>query len=98
MKPGSILAIYLLFWTLTLFAVLPFGVRTTHEDGSEPVPGQAESAPTNPMLAKKLLWTTLISGVLFALFYANYQIGWVGLDDIPGWENTGPYKPAKGGE
>ena len=46
------------------------------------------------MLARKMLWTTLISGVLFALFYANYQKGWIGLDDIPGWRNSGPYKPA----
>ena len=85
MKPGSVLAIYLLFWTLTLFAVLPFGVRTPHDEGGEAVPGQADSAPNNPMLAKKMLWTTLISGALFGLFYLNYQHGWVHLDDIPGW-------------
>ena len=42
MKPGSALAIYILFWMLTLFAVLPFGVRTPHEEGAEPVPGAAE--------------------------------------------------------
>jgi predicted secreted protein len=94
MKPGSILAIYLLFWTLTLFAVLPFGVRTTHEEGGDPVPGEADSAPANPMLARKMLWTTLISAALFGLFYANYLNGWIGLDDIPGWDRRGPYKPA----
>jgi predicted secreted protein len=94
MKPASALAIYLLFWSLTLFAVLPFGVRTADEAGQEPVPGQADSAPQNPMLARKLVWTTLISAALFALFYANYSFGWIGLDDIPGWENKGPYHPA----
>ncbi|WP_426163376.1 DUF1467 family protein [Sandarakinorhabdus sp. DWP1-3-1] len=92
MKPASAVAIYLLFWTLTLFAVLPFGVRTTRESGAEPVPGQAESAPHNPMLGKKLLWTTVVATILFALFYANYVHGWIALEDIPGWKDTGPYR------
>ena len=90
-------AIYLLFWTLTLFDVLPFGVRTTEEDGSEPVPGQASSAPSNPMIGKKLLWTTLISGVLFGLFMANYEFGWIVVDDVPFWRTRGPYAPVKAG-
>ena len=85
MKLGSAIAIYLLFWSLTLFAVLPFGVKTTHEAGGEPVPGEANSSPANPMLVKKMLWTTLVSTLLFGLFYANYTAGWVTLDDIPGW-------------
>lgn len=85
MKPVSIAAIYLLFWTLTLFAVLPFGVRTSREEGREPVPGEADSAPLNPQLGKKLLWTTLISAVLFAVFWANYVFGWLEVADVPGW-------------
>lgn len=93
MKPASALAIYLLFWSLTLFAILPFGVRTHHDDGTEPVAGQADSAPTNPRLLRKALWTTIVATILFALFYANYTARWIDLDDIPGWEDTGPYKP-----
>ena len=89
MTIGSALAIYLLFWWLTLFIVLPIGVRTTRESGGEPSLGEADSAPANPMLAKKLLWTTLASAVLFALFYANYAAGWVTLDDVPGWGKVG---------
>ena len=92
MKPASVIAIYLLFWSLTLFAVLPFGVRTTREDGGEPIPGEADSAPANPMLGKKLMWTTIVATALFALFYANYEAGWIALDDIPGWEDSGPYR------
>lgn len=85
MKPGAAVAIYLLFWALTLFAVLPFGVRTTREMGERPVPGEADSSPANPMLGRKLVWTTAIATLLFAAFYANYDAGWVTLDDIPGW-------------
>jgi predicted secreted protein len=93
MKLQSALAIYLLFWTITLFAVLPFGVRTPHEDGGDAVPGQAPSAPVNPMILKKLAWTTLISGLLFGLFALNYAQGWVELDDVPFWRTRGPYAP-----
>ncbi len=77
-------AIYLCIWSLTLFAVLPFRVRTSREQGSRPVPGEADSAPVNPMLWWKLKWTTIIATVLFALFYANYVKGWVTLDSFPG--------------
>ncbi|WP_164157194.1 DUF1467 family protein [Sandarakinorhabdus rubra] len=94
MKPQSALAIYLLFWTITLFAVLPFGVKTADEAGDEPVPGQAPSAPANPMILKKLAWTTLISALLFGLFAANYAFGWVEVDDVPFWRTHGPYPSA----
>ena len=85
MKPLSALVIYALFWMLTLCAVLPWGVRTSAEAGEAAVPGQADSAPARPRLRAKALWTTVISGVLFGLYYANYVHGWIGLDDIPGW-------------
>ena len=82
MRLGSALAVYLLFWTVTLFVVLPLGVRTHEEAGVERVPGQADSAPHAPMLLRKLLLTTLLSAAVFALFYGNYVYGWVGFDDV----------------
>lgn len=93
MKPASAIAIYLLFWAITMFVVLPFGVRTAGEAGTTPVPGQAESAPERPMLARKFVWTTILATTLFGLFMANYNNGWLLLEDIPGWANRGPYKP-----
>ncbi|MDP9085404.1 MAG: DUF1467 family protein, partial [Pseudomonadota bacterium] len=45
MKWTSAVAIYFLFWSLSVFLVLPFGVRTSDEAGGERVRGQAESAP-----------------------------------------------------
>jgi predicted secreted protein len=92
-KPQSLVAIYLLFWVITLFAVLPFGVRTTREEGREPIPGEAESAPANPMILRKMVITSLISGLLFGLFWANYSFGWVEIDDVPFWRTRGPYAP-----
>jgi predicted secreted protein len=93
MKLQSALAIYLLFWMITLFAVLPFGVRTPHDDGEAGVPGQAPSAPKNPMILRKLAWTTAISAALFGLWFINLKAGWVTMDDVPGWQTVGPYAP-----
>lgn len=82
MPVGSAIAVFLLIWTLTLFAVLPWRVRTHHEAGETTVPGQAESAPSNPRIGWKLKWTTLIAAVIFGLFYANYTQEWVTLSDL----------------
>lgn len=85
MRWYSALVIYILFWMLTLFAVLPFGVRTSAESGEALIPGQADSAPVRPMLRTKALWTTAISAVLFGLYYCNYVYGWITMADVPGW-------------
>lgn len=80
MKFQSILAIYVLFWTMSLFLVLPFGVRTDEEAGVEHVPGHADSAPHMFSLGRAALRATIVSAILFGLFYANYVFGWVGID------------------
>lgn len=82
MKLTSAFAIYLLIWSICGFLVLPFGVRTHEEAGAERVPGQADSAPHMPMMAKKLIATTLLSIAIFALFYLNFVNGWIGMNDI----------------
>lgn len=77
MKWTSALAIYALFWTMTLFVVLPFGVRTAEEAGAERGPGEADSAPHAFNLARVALRTTVISAVLFGAYYLNYVNGWI---------------------
>ena len=77
MKLTSILAIYLLFWTLCLFLVRPWHVRTAEDVGEKVQPGHAESAPHRFPAAKIFLRTTLLSALLFGLFYANYIFGWI---------------------
>lgn len=76
---GSALAIYILFWVVTLFAVLPFGVRTSEEAGQDRVAGAADSSPHEPLILRKFAWTTLVSAVLFGLFYLAYSSGWIAL-------------------
>ena len=80
MRTGSALAIYVLFWTMSLFLVLPFGVRTAEEEGAERGAGHAESAPHRFSLRAAAVRATLLSALLFGVFYANYIFGWVTAD------------------
>ena len=82
MRWTSIAAIYILFWTLSLFLVLPWGVRTSEEEGARPEPGHAESAPHEFRAKRILLWTTLVATTLFGIYYANYVNGWITVASI----------------
>ena len=82
MQIGSILAIYFLFFAASTFFLLPFGVRTDEEVGTEKVPGQADSAPHRFDLKWHLLKAAALAGLLFALYYANWVNGWVTAGDL----------------
>jgi len=77
MRWTSMVAIYFLCWAFSVFLVLPFGVRTTHEAGGEYVPGQAESAPHEFRVGRTAIRVTIVATVLWLLFVLNYQFGWV---------------------
>ena len=93
MKITSIIAIYALFWVISAFLLLPFGVKTHEEAGLEKVPGQADSAPAHFRPGRLALRATAISAVLTGLYIANYFQGWITVDDInlfgtpPGFED-----------
>jgi predicted secreted protein len=82
MAATSIAAIYFLFFVMSAFIMLPFGVRTAEEAGVETVPGQAESAPVNFQPGKVAARASVIAGLATALFVANYEYGWVTVADI----------------
>ncbi|MDE1915573.1 MAG: DUF1467 family protein [Sphingomonadales bacterium] len=82
MRVASSLAIYLLFWVMSAFLVMPIGIRTHEEKGEPLVPGQSRSAPANFRPGKVVLRATLLSAVTFGLFYANLYYGWVSLADV----------------
>ncbi len=82
MKITSIVAIYCLFWVMSAFLVLPFGVKTHSDEGSQPELGHVHSAPVNFSPRRIAKRTTILSLVLFALFYLNYIFGWVTVDDL----------------
>ena len=82
MRWTSILAIYVLIWTLSAFILLPFGVKTHDEAGLDKIPGQADSAPANFRPGRIIIGATLLSAFLCGLFVANYIYGWIVPQDI----------------
>lgn len=82
MQITSIAAIYFLFFVMTAFIMLPFGVKTAEEAGVETVPGQAESAPVNFRPGKVALRAAVIAAVLTSLFVANFEYGWITAADL----------------
>ncbi len=82
MQWTSILAIYFLFWVMSAFMLLPFGVRTAAEEGEEIVPGQAESAPVNFRPGRLIIRATAIAIVLTTLFVLNFEYGWITAEDL----------------
>ena len=74
-------AIFFLIWWVVLFAVLPWGVRSQHESGHM-VPGTDPGAPAIPNLKRKLVWTTLIAGAIFAGFYVAYSDRLISIDRL----------------
>ena len=82
MQIGSIVAIYFLFFVASAFVLLPFGVKTDEEVGAPKVPGQADSAPHRFDLKRHLLMAALLAAALFAIYYANWQFGWITARDL----------------
>lgn len=62
------IATYFVVWWITLFAVLPFGVRTQDEAG-EIVPGTPESAPAGFRLGRVALINTAVATVVFVAIW-----------------------------
>ena len=79
MQVGTALATYFLIWWVTLFAVLPWGLRNQEESG-EVVSGTDPGAPAVPRLWRKLLWTTLLSGVVYGILAVLYRSGVLSFD------------------
>ena len=63
------LMMYLIFWWLAFFMVLPVGVRSPEEAGEKVMPGNADSAPPRPRLWLKVGIATAGAGVLWLIFY-----------------------------
>ncbi|MCG8492520.1 MAG: DUF1467 family protein [Sneathiellales bacterium] len=70
------IVIFSITWMVVLFTVLPWGVRSQLEE-EDIEPGTVESAPVNPQIWKKFAITTLITGILFALFWSSIEFGWI---------------------
>jgi predicted secreted protein len=78
---STALAIYFVIWWIVLFLTLPFGVRSQHEDG-EGIAGTDPGAPVMALMGRKLIWTTVISAVIFAVAMLAYNAGYLNIERL----------------
>ena len=76
-------AIYFVMWWIVLFLTLPFGIRSQHEDG-EGSPGTDPGAPVTTGMGRKLIWTTVISAVLFVVSMLAYNADLLNVERLSG--------------
>jgi predicted secreted protein len=76
----TVVAIYLLFWVISAFVTLPFEAKAARDEKGELVEGQEIGAPASWHPLRVIGRTTILSAILFALFYANYREGWITLE------------------
>ena len=74
-------AIYFVLWWIVLFLTLPFGVRSQHEDGVG-APGTDPGAPVASRMGSKLIWTTVISAIIFAAAMLAYNAGYLNIERL----------------
>jgi predicted secreted protein len=74
-------AIYFVIWWIVLFLTLPFGVRSQHEDG-EGAPGTDPGAPVVTRMGSKLIWTTVLSAIIFAAAMLAYNAGLLNIERL----------------
>ena len=80
-KISTAFAIYFVIWWITLFLILPFGVRSQHEDGVG-APGTDPGAPVASRMGIKLIWNTVIAAVIFGLAMYAYDAGYLSVERI----------------
>ena len=78
----SIVAIFFIIWWVVLFAAMPFGLRTQDEDGDVTL-GTPSSAPRGPHVARAMLRTTIVTAIIFAIYYVATVYYGFSFNDIP---------------
>jgi predicted secreted protein len=82
MSIGSAIAIYFVIWWIGLFAILPWGIRSQHEEG-DVVRGSDPGAPAKPRLLRIVIINTIFASLIFGTYYIVWTNGLISLDDIP---------------
>lgn len=80
----SMLAIYALLWSISIFLVLPFHGRKRADDAVPLVAGQDRGAPANFPAGRVALQITIVATVIFCIFYGAYVQGWADPNKIAG--------------
>ena len=75
------LVLYAIIWFMTLFIVLQVGV-TSQSDAGERVTGTHGSAPVDPQLKRRVLVTSGVAAVIWAVIAGIILTGAITIDDI----------------
>ncbi|MBN8980698.1 MAG: DUF1467 family protein [Rhizobiales bacterium] len=78
---STAIAIYFVIWWIVLFVTLPFGVKSQSEQGGD-LAGTDPGAPILPRLGRKMLWTTIISAVIYGVMSYLYGLGYLNIERI----------------
>ncbi|MDE2791353.1 MAG: DUF1467 family protein [Paracoccaceae bacterium] len=81
MSLAGALVLFFVIWFMMLFVVLPQRIRTQEEDGHVTA-GTPESAPVNPMLARKAKQVTLLTLIIWIPTCLVIASGWFTPDDL----------------
>jgi predicted secreted protein len=69
------LVVYFLVWWTALFAILPIGIRPDAQGKLEE--GGWRGAPVKHLLGWKVLWTTVVSAVIWVGIYLLVESEWL---------------------
>jgi predicted secreted protein len=69
MKIGTLIAIYFVTWWVTLFMVLPFGVKNADEAGEVVEKGNERGAPVTTRLLMKVMINTVLAAIVTAVIW-----------------------------
>ncbi len=81
MSPFSLFVVYLLIWWVTLFMVLPLGVRGQAEMG-DVVEGSEPGAPVESNIKRKFKITTIVATILWILVCTIIWSGLISWDEL----------------
>ncbi len=83
MSPLTWLAIYLMIWWVSFFAVLPLWNISHHEAGVETSDGGDPGAPLQHNLRKKVIINSIVAAVIWLVVFVCMMFIHIPLPEIP---------------
>ncbi len=81
MNITSAVVLFAVLWFLALYLILPLFVRSQEEAG-EVEPGTSAGAPDQPLMKKKLIWTTISAVVMWVIAFSIISSGVITVEDF----------------
>ena len=82
MTIATSLVLFASIWAVVFFMVLPIGMVSQADDG-DVLPGTPASAPANPIILRKILITTVVALIAFAVVWSAITFDILKIQEIP---------------